>query len=152
MVKTDKSHRTKMGVRLFNGGQIMSHSHLMTTMDKPGQTSESLFCIHLREIFFLLSQTTVRDWIDRFAVQNGVSEHLPYAIALEIHSSIIQLVIFVTKPEWLRKAVKNEEIPSTALVCYKATHREMIHRINMACTSDSLGNYASPPSTSWISP
>jgi hypothetical protein len=105
----------------------------------------------LQEIFFLLSQTTVRDWIGRFAVWNGVGEHLPYALALEIQSSIIQLMIFATKPEWLRKAMKNEEILSTALVYYKATHREMLYRINMACTSDSLGNYASPPST-WISP
>jgi hypothetical protein len=161
MVETDKSHRTKVGIKLFNAGQITSHSHLMTTianlyavlqvMDKPGQTPESLFCIHLREIFFLLSQTTVRDWIDCFAVRNGVSEHLPYAIALKIHSSIIQLMLFATKPEWLRKAMKSEEILANALVYYKATHREMIHRINMACTSDSLGNYASPPST-WISP
>jgi hypothetical protein len=71
MVETDKSHRTKVGIKLFNEGQIMSHSHLMTTIanlyailqvvDKPGQTSKSLFCIHLREIFFLLSQMTVRD-------------------------------------------------------------------------------------------
>jgi hypothetical protein len=105
----------------------------------------------LQKIFFLLSQTTVCDWVDRFAVRNSVGEHLPYAIALEIHSSIIQLLLlFATKPEWLRKAMKNKEIPSTALVYYNATHREIIHRINMACTSDSLGNYASPPST-WIS-
>jgi hypothetical protein len=139
VVKTDKSHHTKVGIKLFSGGQIMSHSHLMTTianlyvvlqvMDKPGQTSESLFCIHLQEIFILLSETTVCDWIDCFADWNGVSEHLLYAIALEIHSSVIQLVIFATKPEWLRKAKKNEEIPSTALVYYKTTHREMIHRI-----------------------
>jgi hypothetical protein len=73
-------------------------------MDKPGQTFESLVCIHLQEIFFLLSQTTVRDWIDRFAVRNGVGKHLPYALALEIHISIIQLVSFATMPEWLRKA------------------------------------------------
>jgi hypothetical protein len=161
MVETDKSHRTKVGTKLFNAGLLTSHNHLMTTianlyaviqvMDKQGQTSESLLAIHLREIFFLLSQTTVRDWIDRFAVRNGVGEHLPYAIALEIHSSIVQLVLFATKPEWLRKAMRGEEIPANALVYYKATHREMIHRINMACTSDSLGHYASPPST-WISP
>jgi hypothetical protein len=71
MVESDKSHHTKVGVKLFNAGQITCHSHLMTTianlyavlqvMDKPGQTPELLFCIHLREIFFLLSQTTVRD-------------------------------------------------------------------------------------------
>jgi hypothetical protein len=118
---------------------------VIQVMDKQGQTSESLFAIHLREIFFLLSQTTVRDWIERFAVRNGVGEHLPCAIALEIHSSIVQLVIFATKPEWLRNAMKGEEIPANALVYYKATHWEMIHRINMACTSDSLGHYASPP-------
>ena len=160
-VETDKSHRTKVGVTLFDGGNITCHSQLMTTIanlyaalqvaDKQGQTFDPLFCVHLREIFFLLSQTTVRDWIDRFAVRNGIGEHLPYALAVEIHSSIIQLVNFATKPEWLRKAIKNEEIPSTGLTYYKATHREFLHRINMACASDSLGNYASAPST-WVSP
>jgi hypothetical protein len=162
MVETDKSHRTKVGVTLYGGGVIFSHSHLMTTIanlyaalqvaDMPNQTCESLLCIHLRELFALLSQSHVHKWINRFAGRNGMGEHLPYAIALDIHNSIIQLVMFAIKPEWVSIAIDTAaDIPANGLTYYKATHRGVIDRINMACGSDNLGNYASPPST-WVSP
>jgi hypothetical protein len=68
---------------------------------------------------------------------------------LEIHTSFLPLVTFATKSEWIRKAINKEEIPASALAFHKATHAELLCRLNAACAGDNLGNYSSPSST-WV--
>jgi hypothetical protein len=81
MVETDKSHRTKVGVTLYDGGNILSHGQLMAmianlyavlqVVDKVGQTCDSILCTNLREIFFCyLKQTCVNGSTEcRFATE-----------------------------------------------------------------------------------
>ena len=159
MVDVDTTQRTKISVSLFKGGKIGTHSHLMATIanlyvtlkvaEKSGQASEALIFQSLKEIFSLLAQTNMRDWIERSSVRGGPGEHLPYALALEIHTSLLPLVTFATKSEMIRKVINKEDIPMSALAFYKATHAELLRRLNAACAGDNLGNYLSPPST-WV--
>jgi hypothetical protein len=117
--------------------------------DKPGQASDAIIFTNLKEVFSLLAQTNMRDWIERSSIRGGPGEHLPYALALEIHTSLLPLVTFATKSDWIRKSINKEEIPASALAFYKATHAELLRRLNAACAGDNLGNYSSPPST-WV--
>jgi hypothetical protein len=91
----------------------------------------------------------MRDWIERSSVCGGPGEHLPYALALEIHTRLLPLVTFATKSEMICKVINKEDIQTSALVFYKATHAELLHRLNAACAGDNLGKYLSPPST-WV--
>jgi hypothetical protein len=116
---------------------------------KPGQASEALIFQSLKEIFSLLAQTNMRDWIKRSSIRGGPGEHLPYALALEIHTSLLPLVTFATKSEMIRKVINKEDIPTSALTFYKATHAELLRHLNAAYAGDNLGNYSSPPST-WV--
>jgi hypothetical protein len=157
MVDADTTHRTKVSVKLFEGGRITTHSHLMATIanlyvtlkvtEKPGQAMEALVFKNLKEIFALLAQTNMRDWIERHSVRGGPGEHLPYSLALEIHSSLLPLASFATKSEWIKKAIAKDDIPLSALTFYNATHTELLRRFTAACAGDNLGNYSSPPST-----
>jgi hypothetical protein len=159
MVNVDTTQRTKISVKLFKGGRIMMHSHLMATITnlyvtlkvakKPGQASEALIFTSLKEVFSLLVQTNMRDWIEHSSFRGGPGEHLPYALALEIHTSLLPLVTFATKWEMIRKKINKEDIPMSALAFYKATQAELLRRLNAACAGDNLGNYLSPPST-WV--
>jgi hypothetical protein len=160
MVDVDTTQRTKISVKLFNGGgKITTHSHLMATIanlyvilkvaKKWGQASEALIFTSLMEVFSLLAQTNMRDWIERLSFRGGPVEHLPYALALKIHMSLLPLVTFPTKSEMIRKVINKEDIPTSALAFCKATHAELLHCLNAACAGDNLGNYQSPPST-WV--
>lgn len=159
MVDVDTTHRTKISVKLFDGGRITTHSHLMATIanlyvtlqvaEKPGQATDAVIFTNLKEVFSLMAQTNMRDWVERSSVRGGPGEHLPYALALEIHTSLLPLVIFATKSDMIRKVINKEEIPVSALAFYKATHAELLRRLNAACAGDNLGNYSSPPST-WV--
>jgi hypothetical protein len=159
MVDVDATNRTKISVKLFDGGRITTHSHLMATIanlyvtlqvaEKPNQGTEALIFKNLKEVFSLLAQTNMRDWIERSSVRGGPGEHLPYSLALEIHQSLLPLASFATKSEWIRKAINKEDIPSSALAFYNATHSELLRRLTAACAGDNLGHYSSPPST-WI--
>jgi hypothetical protein len=159
MVDVDTTHRTKISVKLFEGGRITTHSHLMATIanlyvtlkvaEKPGQVTDAVIFTNLKEVFSLLAQTNMRDWIERSSVRGGPGEHLPYALALEIHNSLLPLVTFATKSEMLHKVINKEDISVSALAFYKATHAELLRRLTAACAGDNLGHYSSPPST-WI--
>jgi hypothetical protein len=117
---------------------------------KPGQASKALIFQSLKEIFSLLAQTNMRDWIECSSVRGGPGEHPPsYAPALEIHTSLLPLVTFATKSEMIRKVINKEDIPTSALAFYKATDAKLLRRLNAACAGDNLGNYSSPPST-WV--
>jgi hypothetical protein len=100
--------------------------------------------------FFFVGQTNMQDWIERSSVRGGPGEHLPYALALEIHTSLLPLITFATKLEMFRKVINNKDIPVSALAFYKATHANLICHLNAACAGDNLGNYSSPQSTSWV--
>jgi hypothetical protein len=103
MVNVDTTQRTKISVKLFNGGKITMHSHLMATIanlyvtlkvaEKLGQASKALIFMSLTD-FFLLAQTNMRDWIEHSSFRGGPGEHLPYALALEINTSLLPLVTF----------------------------------------------------------
>jgi hypothetical protein len=112
MVDVDTTQRTKIGVKLFEGGNITTHSHLMATIanlyvtlkvaKKLGQESEALIFKNLKEVFSLLAQMNMRDWIERSSIRGGPGEeHLPYALALEIHTSLLPLMTFATKSEMI---------------------------------------------------
>jgi hypothetical protein len=143
MVDVDTTQRTKISVKLFKGGRITTHSHLMATIaniyvtlkvaKKPGQASEALIFTSLKEVFSLLAQTNKRDWIERSSFRGGPDEHLPYALALKIHTSLLPLVTFATKLEMIRKVINKEDIPTSALAFYKAAHAELLRRLNAAC-------------------
>jgi hypothetical protein len=104
MVDVDTTQSTKISVQQFKGGKITMHSHLMATIanlyvtlkvaKKPGQASEALIFTSLTEVFSLLAQTNMRDWIERSSFRGGPGEHLPYALALKIHTSLLPLVTF----------------------------------------------------------
>jgi hypothetical protein len=105
----------------------------------------------------------MRDWIERSSFHGGPGEHLPYALALEICTSLLPLVTFATKLEMIckvinkvatklemiRKVINKEDIPTSALAFYKATHAKLLRGLNAACAGDNLGNYLSLPST-WV--
>jgi hypothetical protein len=73
----------------------------------------------------------MRDWIECSSVRGGPGEHLPYALALEIHMSLLPLVTFATKSEMIRKVINKEDIPMSALAFYKATHAELLRRLHL---------------------
>lgn len=157
MVEIDATHRTKVSIKLYDGGKILTYNHLMATIanlfaalqmaDKPDQASDAVIFNNLREVFSLLAQPSMRDWIERSSARGGPGEHLPYALALEIHTSFIKLVAFATNRDWVRAAINNVEIPESALKYYQSSHIDLLRKLNTACAGDSLGNYASPPST-----
>jgi hypothetical protein len=159
MAAVDKNHRTKVGVKLFDGGKVTSYKSLMATIanfvvalmtaDRPGQASEALVVTNLKQIFLLLSQTDMKSWIERHSARGGPGEHLPYALALEIHMSIIQLAAFATNSARFHKTVLGEDIPAEALEFYIINHSQLIGRLRTACVGDSLAHYAAPPST-WV--
>jgi hypothetical protein len=133
MVDVDTTQRTKISVKLFEGGRIMTHSHLMATIanlyvtlkvaKKPGQVSKALISTSLKEFFSLLAQMNMWDWIERSPFRgHGPGEHLPYALALKIHTSLLPLVTFATKSEMICKVINKEDIPTSALAFNKATH------------------------------
>jgi hypothetical protein len=135
-VDVDTTQRTKISVQLFKGGKITMHSHLMATIanlyvtlkvaEKPGQVSKDLILTSLTEVFSLLAQTNMWDWIERSSFRGGPGEHLPYALALEIHMSLLPLVTFPMKLEMIHKVINKEDIPTSALAFYKATHAELL--------------------------
>jgi hypothetical protein len=131
-------------------GKIMTHSHLsMATITnlyvtlkvakKPGQVSEALIFKILKVVFSLLAQTNMRDLIEHLSIRGGPGEHLPYALALEIHTSLLTLVTFATKLEMICKVINKEDIPISALAAfYKATHAKLLCCLNAACAGDNL--------------
>jgi hypothetical protein len=88
MVDVDTTQCTKIGLKLFEGGKIITHSHLMATIadlnvtlkvaEKLGQASKALIFKNLEEVFSLLAQTNMRDWIKCLSIHDGPGEHLPY--------------------------------------------------------------------------
>jgi hypothetical protein len=139
---------------------VDTHSHLMATIanlyvtlkvaKKPGQASEALIFKNLKQVFSLLAQMNTWDWIERLSVPSGPGEHLPYSLAFEIHTSLLPLMTFATKLEMICKVINKEDIPISALAFYKATHAKLLHCLNAACAGDNLGNYLSPPPSTWV--
>jgi hypothetical protein len=80
----------------------------------------------------------MRDWIECLSVHSGLGEHLPYALALEIHTSLLTLVTFATKLEMIRKVINKEKIPVSALAFYKATHAKLLCHLNAACAGETI--------------
>jgi hypothetical protein len=58
--------------------------------------------------------------------------------------SLLPLVTFTTKSEMICKVINKEDIPTSALAFFKATHAVLLHRLNAAYAGDNLGNYSSP--------
>jgi hypothetical protein len=160
LVSAASSHRTKASLTLFDGGTVQHYSQAMTTIanlhavlavcDNANQSTPAISSTCLKEAFTVFAQPDMKLWVDRFTRGNG-GEHLPYALILDLHNSWIHLSRMITEPRWIRAVMQNDEIPASAIAFFKATHTSVINKWQKAVASDTLGPYASPPST-WVSP
>ena len=160
MVSAASSHRTKATLTLFDGGNVQFHLQALATIanlhatlmaiDHPDNTVPAICCKCLQEVFGILAQPDMKQWVDRFA-RGTAGEHLPYALILDLHNSWIFLSRFFTDSRWGKAVVEDKEIPADALSYYLSTHNQVIAKWQKAFQSDTLGPYASAPST-YISP
>jgi hypothetical protein len=160
LVSADSTHRTKASLTLFDGGNVQFHSQAMTTIanlhaalavcDNTETPTPSISSTCLKEAFTILAQPDMKQWVERFSRKEQGGEHLPYALILDLHNSWIHLSRMVTDPRWIRAVLKNEDIPASAIAFFKATHTQVINKWQKAVGGDTLGPYASPPST-WVS-
>jgi hypothetical protein len=161
IVSAASSHRTKASLTLFEGGSVQFHSQALTTIanlhaalmaiDHQDNTVPAISCKCLQEVFSILAQPDMKQWVDRFAKGTAGGEHLPYALILDLHNSWIFLARFFTDSRWGKAVVENTEIPGDALAYYLSTHNQVIAKWQKAVQGDTLGPYASAPST-YISP
>jgi hypothetical protein len=160
LVGATNSQRTKPTLKLYDGGTIQHYSHLLYTLanlllvleaaDAPNQDDESILVQHLKEFFKVLARKEVEQWIETFT-KTSEGEHLPYALALDMHNnSLIHFARFATDPQYTKAALTGEEIPASAIDFYQSVRLSVINNWRKAAAADNLGPYASPPST-WIS-
>jgi hypothetical protein len=81
MVDVDTTQRTKISVKLFEGGRITTHSHLMATIanlyvsltvaKKLWQATEAHIFKNLKDVFSFLAQMNLWDWIQRLSICGG---------------------------------------------------------------------------------
>jgi hypothetical protein len=160
IVSAASSHRTKATLTLFDGGNVQFHNQALTTIanlhaalmaiDHSDNPVPSICCKCLQEVFSILAQPDMKQWVDRFA-RGTAGEHLPYALILDLHNSWIFLARFFTDSRWGKAVVEDKEIPADALTYYLSTHNQVIAKWQKAVQGDTLGPYASAPST-YISP
>jgi DNA-binding ferritin-like protein (Dps family) len=154
------AHRTKATVQLYNTGVITHYTQLLNLLsnalivfegaDGPNQATESILVHHLKEFYKILLQREIKTWIENFA-RTSEGEHLPYALALDMHNSMVHLHKMATDPTWIRAVLQQDEVPANTILFYRSAHANVINNWRKSASGDNLGPYTSPPST-WTSP
>jgi hypothetical protein len=155
------AHRTKASGKLYAGGNVSSHRHILQTLANtllvfssllPQDTPQSPYLFtYLRNYITALLTPDIQTWVETHS-RPAHGKHLPYAITVDIHNTTFaRLAAFAADSNNIAKVIQGVEILNTPFLGFETLRMQLIAKWSTAAIQDNLSHYSTPPAT-WISP